>query len=167
MAARKICATCLRRIENEDAPVLAMGAYGTPKLLCDTCAELVETVTLGKDYSLITEAMKTLTDRMSASNVDDRVTIETVTAILEDSAERAQKIKEGTYDFALDELESDEGFDEIPEELQETEEDRLLDEQDAEANAKFDKFMNKLWIGLGIAAVAVLIWKVVEFFFLK
>ena len=167
MAARKICATCLRRIENEDAPVLAMGAYGNPKLLCDTCAELVETVTLGKDYNVITDAMKALTDRMSASNVDDRVTIETVTAILEDSAERAQKIKEGTYDFALDEVDEDEGFDEIPEELQETEEDRLLDEQDAEANAKFDKFMNRLWIGLGIAAVGVLIWKVVEFFFLK
>ena len=165
MAVRKICSTCLRRIENDDAPVLTMGAYGTPKLLCDDCAALVDTITLGKDYDEISDAMQKLTGRMSASNVDDRFTIATVTEILSDSAVRAQQIKDGTYDFALDEAKEDESFDEVPEELRETEEDRLLDEKDAEANAQFDKFMNKMWIVVGIAAAGVLIWKIIERFF--
>ena len=164
MAERKICATCLRRIETEEAPVLTMGAYGTPKLLCDDCAALVDIVTLGRDYDEISDAMQKLTDRMSASNVDDRFTIATVTEILSESAARAQQIKDGTYDFALDEAKEEESFDEIPEELRETEEDRILDEKDAEANAQFDKFMNKMWIVVGIAAAGVLIWKIIERF---
>lgn len=162
VAMKRNCCTCLRRIENEDAPVLTMGAYGTPKVLCDDCAALVETITLGKDYDSITAAMQQLTEVMSASNVDDRVTVETVTVMLEESAKRAQKIKEGTYDFALDEVED--GFDEIPEELQETEEDRLLDEKEKAASERFDKFMNWAWIGVGIAAGAFIIWKIVEMF---
>ena len=164
---RSICCTCLRRVENDDAPILTMGAYCTPKILCNDCAELVETVTLGRDYDRITEAMDSLTKRMSESNVDDRVTVETVTKMLEDGAKRALKIKAGEYDFALDEEsgeESDEleSFDEIPEELQETEEDRALDEKDAEANARFDKFMNWMWIGVGIGVAAFAIWKIIQ-----
>ena len=104
---------------------------------------------------------------MSSSNIDDRVTVATVTALLEDSAKRAQKIKEGTYDFALDEIEAEEGFDEIPDDLKETEEDRLLDEKDAAANAKFDKIMGWAWVVFGIAAAAYAIWRVVSTFFLN
>ena len=163
MSKNKICCTCLRRIENEDAPVLTMGGYGNPKLLCDDCAALVETVTRGTDYDEITDAMKALTERMSSSNVDDRYTVETMTALLSDSAERAQKIKEGTYDFALDEVE-EEGFDEIPEELRETEEDRLLDEKEAAANAKFDKFMNWAWVAVGACVVGAIAYKVISIF---
>lgn len=162
VAMRRNCCTCLRRIENDDAPVLTMGAYGNPKVLCDDCAALVETISFGKDYDAITAAMQELTDRMSSSNVDDRVTVETVTVMLENSAKRAQKIKEGTYDFALDEVE--EGFDELPEELQETEEDRLLDEKEKAASEKFDKFMNWAWIGVGIGAAAFIVWKIVDMF---
>lgn len=166
MAERKNCSTCLTRITNDDAPVLIMGAYGTPKLLCDECAALVETITLGRDYDEITSAMQTLTERMSAANIDDRFTVNTVTKILSDSAVRAQKIKEGTYDFALDEEVEDESFDEIPEELKETEEDRLLDEKEAEENAKFDKLMNKTWIIVGAVAAGYIIWRIVEAFLL-
>ena len=165
MSTRKNCSTCLTRITSEDAPVLIMGAYGTPKLLCDECAALIDTITLGREYDEITAAMQALTEKMSSANIDDRFTVDTVTKILSDSAVRAQKIKEGTYDFVLDEQE-DEGFDEIPEELQETEEDRLLDEKEAEDNAKFDKFMNKLWIVLGIAAAGYVIWRIIAAFLL-
>ena len=66
----KNCCTCLSRIENDYAPVLTMGAYGTPKLLCDDCAALVETITYGRDYDEITEAMSTLTDVITRSNAD-------------------------------------------------------------------------------------------------
>ena len=167
MAAKKICSTCLRPISSENAPVLVMGAYGNPKLLCDECAALIDTITLGRDYNEIEESMQTLTDRMSASNVDDRFTIATVTEILADSAVRAQKIKEGPYDFALDDAVDEDAMDDIPEELRETEEDRLLDEKDAEANAKFDKFLNWMWVGVGIAAACFLVWKIIEFVFIK
>ena len=156
----KNCCTCLSRIENDDAPVLTMGAYGTPKLLCDDCAALVETITYGRDYDEIAEAMSTLTDVITKSNADDRKVVATVTEILENGAKRAQKIKEGTYDFALDEV--DEGFEEIPEELQETEEDRLLDEKEAESNARMDRIINWMWIVVGALAGAFLIWKVIE-----
>ena len=158
----KICCTCLSRIENEDAPVLTMGAYGNPKLLCDECAALVEAMSFGKDYNEVVAAMDGLTARMSSSNVDDRVTVATVTKMLNECADRAQKIKEGTYDFSLDEQKENEGFEEVPEELRETEEDKLLDEKEAEANAKFDKVMNWMWIGVGIAAVGFIIWKLID-----
>ena len=163
----KNCCTCLARIENDDAPVLAMGAYGTPKLLCPSCASLVDTITIGRDYDEIASAMNEITARMSAANVDDRVTVETMTELLKNSAERAQKIKQGEYDFALDEAlesESDEGFDDIPEELKETEEDRLLDEKDAETLRKFDKVLNWLWAGVGVFAMIVIIIKLVQRF---
>lgn len=163
----RICCTCLSRMRNENAPVLTMGAYGTPKLLCDDCASLVETVNYGRDYDLIVAAMNRLTEKMSESNVDDRVTVETVTEMLAAGADRARQIKEGTYDFALDVERENEGIDEIPEELQETEEDRLLDEKDAEANAKFDKILNWAWIGFGIFAAGLIIWKIVDALFLK
>ena len=165
MSTRKNCSTCLTRITTEDAPVLIMGAYGTPKLLCDECAALIDTITLGTEYDEITAAMQTLTEKMSSANIDDRFTVDTVTKILSDSAVRAQKIKEGTYDFALDEQE-DEGFDEIPEELMETEEDRLLDEKEAEENAKFDKLMNKSWIIVGAVAAGYIIWRIIAAFLL-
>lgn len=163
----KNCCTCLSRIENENAPVLTMGAYGNPKLLCDDCAELVETASFGKDYDSIVAAMDRLTAKMSAANIDDRVTVDTVTAMLSENAERAQKIKDGTYDFALDDEKANEGIDEIPEELMETEEDRLLDEKEAEANAKLDEFLNWAWIGAGIAAAGFIIWKLIDTFLLK
>ena len=159
----KNCCTCLSRIENDYAPVLTMGAYGTPKLLCDDCAALVETITYGRDYDEITEAMSTLTDVISRYNADDRKVVATVTEILENGAKRAQQIKEGTYDFALDEV--DEGFDEIPEELQETEEDRLLDEKEAKSNARMDQFINWMWIGVGALACAFIIWKIIAILF--
>ena len=155
----KICSTCLSRIENENAPVLTMGAYGTPKLLCDDCAALVETMTFGRDYDEITAAINGLADVITKSNADDPVVVAAVTELLESSAKRAQQIKEGTYDFSLDETE--EGYEELPEDLQETEEDRLLDEQEAEANAKFDKILNWLWIAFGVLAGAAIIWRVV------
>ena len=166
---KNICCTCLRRVENDDAPILTMGAYGTPKVLCNDCADLVETVNFGREYDQIAAAMDKLTKTMSESNVDDRVTVETVTKMLEDGAKRALKIKDGEYDFALDEQqpgeEDGEIFDEIPEELQETEEDRALDEKDAAANARFDKFMNWAWVGVGIAIAAFAIWKIIQIIF--
>jgi hypothetical protein len=93
--------------------------------------------------------------------------LNSVTKLLTDSAKRAQQIKEGTYDFSLDEAEDPDSFDEIPEELQETEEDKLLDEKEAAANAKFDKVMSWIWVGVGVGALGFIIWKLIDLFFLK
>ena len=144
-----------------------MGAYGNPKLLCPDCAELVETASFGKEYDEIKDAMDRLTARMSAANVDDRFTIAALTDLLRANADRAQRIKDGTYDFSLDEQRENEGMDEIPEELRETEEDKKLDEKEAEANARFDKFMNWTWIGVGIGALGFIIYKLIDILFLK
>ena len=163
---KRNCCTCLTRIDDENAPILTMGAYGTPKCLCPDCAELLETITLGKDYTEIATAIDNLTDRMSKANIDDAVTVSTMTGILQESTERAQKIKDGTYDFSLDEESGDDSeFDEIPDDLKETEEDRLLDEKDAESLKKFDKILNWMWVGVGVFAAVLIIYRLIEFFF--
>ncbi len=164
---RRNCCTCLTRVDEESASILTMGAYGTPKCLCEECATLVDTITLGRDYDEITSAMEKITEKMSAANIDDRVTVSTMTELLRQSAERAQKIKDGEYDFSSDEPAENECFEEIPEELQETEEDRLLDEKDAAASAKFDKVLNIIWIVVGSAAGAYLIWRLIDHFLIK
>ena len=148
----KQCVICDKIVEREDAPILAMGAYGNPKLLCDECADDIETVTTDRDYEKIADAMARLGDKMA--NFDpDSMTYRIVSVIMAKAAARAKAIKAGTYDFALDEVE-EEGFDEIPEELLETEEDRALDEQDEEAQRKFDSVFN--WVSFGLVTAAVL-----------
>ncbi len=156
------CATCLTKVDDENASILTMGAYGTPKCLCEDCAALVETMTGGREYDAITSAMDALTEKMSKANIDDRVTVATVTELLADSARRAEAIKDGTYDFSADGLEDEESFEEIPDELKETEEDRLLDEKDAEEAKKIDKMINYMWIGVGIAVLIFAIYKLIE-----
>ena len=156
----KICSICLSQIIEVDPPILTMGAYGTPKCLCESCAEQIETATAGKEYDAIVEAMDSITAKLSKMNVDDKIVVDTVTGLFSEAAARAQKIKEGAWDFSLDEAEpSDEGFDEIPEELQETEEDRLLDEKDAVSMKKFDKVMNWVWAGVLALVLGFIIWK--------
>ena len=154
--ARKSCSICLSPITNEEAPVLTMGAYGTPKLLCDECAAEIENMTRGTDYDSIVASMDEISHRMSESNVDDRVTMTAVTDMLVDSAKRAQAIREGTYDFSLDEIEEEDY--EIPEDMKETEEDRLLDEKERESSERLDKFMNWVWLGVLIGVVGFLVW---------
>ena len=78
--------------------------------------------------------------------------------------ERAKLIKEGSYDFALDDQESEEDvLEEIPEELRETEEDRELDRKEAEALKKFDKVTNWLWLGILVGVIGAIVY----FFFIR
>ena len=90
----------------------------------------------------------------------------TVNSVMKAAAERANLIKEGKYDFSLDEEpdEEEEGFDEIPEELLETEEDKELDRQDEEKLKKFDKVYNVI-IAVALAATAgIIIWRILDTF---
>ncbi len=156
----KQCAICDRNIECEEPNILTMGAYGKPKYLCEDCSSDIETATLERDYEKIAAAMDRLGEKMA--NFDpDSITYRTVSAIMESAAERAKQIKGGTYDFSLDETE-DEGFDEIPEELLETEEDRELDERDEKRQKTFDSVFNWVSLGLIIAAVIFVIYRVLD-----
>ncbi len=154
------CAICLCGIDREDAPILAIGALGARKCLCDACAALVDTATESTDYDAIASAMDEISRKMGECDIDDPLTVRTMGELMGAAAERARAIKDGTYepeDTAPEELE------EIPEELLETEEDRALDEREAAANKKFDRIMNWVTLGVILATVAFGIW----WFFLR
>lgn len=155
---------CGKAIEREDAPVLAMGAAGNPRLLCDECAALLDTATLGENIEDIKAAMERIGNLMADGNPDG-VTYSIVSELMVSASDRAKAIKDGTYDFSLDgEEKTDGGFEEIPEELLETEEDREKDRLEEEKSKKFDKFYNGVLIGACIALGVFVGWKVLEAF---
>lgn len=146
------CSICNNSINEESAPIIAMGGTGRARYICDRCAQDVECATSGREPSEIKKAIRTLADRMSEFGVEDELVIESVSSILEGAKERARLIEAGEYDFlAEDEETEDDG---IPEELAETEEDRALDEAERIKNKKIDKIFN--WITAGICALAVI-----------
>ena len=162
------CSICNREFTSEFPKILAMGAYGNPKYMCDECGADFETATLGRDVDEIAAAMDRIGAKMANTN-PDRFTFNTVNGVMADAGERAKLIKEGNYDYALDVAEEDEGdgFEEIPDELKETDEDRALDEADEEKAKKFDKIYNWIVIGAVIGFVGFFIWKILDTFVLK
>ncbi len=136
------CSICAESINEENAPILTMGAYGMPKYLCAECAEDIETVRTSRDYSEIKSAFDRLADKNMKSPVIDDFANESLQNILNDAAERAEKIKSGSYDFSLDEKLAAEELDDIPEELRESEEDVRLDERERKRAEKTDVIWN-------------------------
>ena len=163
MTKNKKCVLCESIIIAEEPAILTVGAYGTPKCVCDECRTLLDTATLGRDYERIAEAMDVLGKKMAESTPDAQ-SFEVVSELLADAAERAKKIKAGEYDFSLDESEDEEELDELPEELRETEEDRELDRRDEEREKKFDKIFNYITIGVfGVAAILIIVKLITSF----
>ena len=161
-----ICVICNSSVETESAAVLEMGAYGNPKYLCGECAADLDEATLSPNVEEIASAIARLAKKVSDSDPSDR-TFMTVNKILENAAERAKKIKEGSYDFSLDTVNEEEGFDEIPEELKETEEDIELDKQDEERAEKFNEVFDYVALVVAIAILGFVIWKIIDNFILK
>ena len=159
------CCICERNIERDDAPVLSMGGAGYARVLCDRCAELLDTATLGQNYDEIKSSIAEIGEIM-ANHDPDHVTLTVVSGLVYNASKRAKAIQDGSYDFSLDAEGSDEGFDEIPEELRESEEDIQKDKEEEEKLKKFDKIYNYILIGAGIAAGAILIWNIIKTFFL-
>lgn len=158
MSSRKCC-LCSKIIESETADILTMGGYGIPRYLCEECAGDLNTVTRGATSADIHAAMDRLGKKMSVSGVEDKLTIKTINDIFKSSDERADKIDDGTYDFSLDEEElKEDELDELPPELEETEEDRELDAKDEERSKKFDKIMNWFCAAVFIGAIAYLLY---------
>jgi len=161
------CCICCKEIEREDPAVLAMGGAGIPRHLCDDCEALLDTATLSRDYDEAGAAIGKLS-KMMAENDPDPVTYSMVNGLLLNASDRAVAIKEGKYDFALDEqVPEDDGFEEIPDELLETEEDREKDRIEEEKQKQFDKFFNYVVIGACIAFAGFFIWKIIDTFFLN
>ena len=161
------CTVCDREITAEEPKLLSISAFGNPKYLCDECASDIEEITLGREFEKIGEAMERLGKKMADSSPDNS-TFSTVNEIMEESAERAKLIREGKYDFSLDDEPEDEGgFDEIPEELQETEEDRELDRQDEENLKKFNKVYNILLAIIIAAILGFWAWRLLDIFVFK
>lgn len=161
------CCLCNKMIESEDAPLLSISAAGNHRYLCDDCAKLLDSATLGRDPDEIQSAMEEI-GKIMANGEPDGLTYSTINKIIVDAAVRGKLIKEGVYDFSKDEEVSDEEeFDDIPEQLRETEEDIKKDELEAEKLKKFDKIYNIiLIIAIGVTA-GVLVWKLIERFLLK
>lgn len=158
------CCICERYLEREDGPVLSMGAGGNPRLLCEECEHLLDTATEGCDFEEIENAMDRLGKLMADGN-PDRVTFSVVNGLMQEASERAKAIKDGNYDFSLDEREPEnEGFDEIPEELLESEEDKRKDEIEEKKMKKFDKVYNILMGVLLTITVLALTWKLFDTF---
>lgn len=140
-----------------------MSAIANPRLLCNECESDFENATLSKSPDEITAAIENIGKKLVDANNDDELVLKTVTEIIEDAAERCELIKNGVYDFDNDKVDDvEEG--EIPEELQETEEDRELDRKEEEARKKTDKFMNYVTIGALIAALGFIIYRIITRF---
>lgn len=160
------CIICSAPVDEEIAPVLEIGGYGNPKYLCAECSSDLDTVTLDRDTDNISSAMARITKKIGEADLSEK-TFATVTSILKGAAERAKAIKNGTYDFALDEAEDEDGgFDEIPEELRETEEDIELDKRDEEKAEKFNQFFDYISMGVVIGIVIFAVWKILDIFVL-
>lgn len=158
------CALCGREITNEEAPVLTMGGYGVPRYLCDNCAEQIDVATTSTNIDHISAAIKALGAKLSATD-HDNATMSAMTEILDGAVKRGSEIKEGTYDFSLDENETEELLD-IPEEMLESEEDKILDEQDEKKNEKMNSVFNWITIILFAALGAFAIYRILDLFLL-
>lgn len=154
------CALCNNTC-GSDAPILTMGPYGNPRLICSECAEELDIITLGKDVSVIKSTIDRLGKKMSARKTDE-LSLMTVNDIFLAAEERAKSIEEGSYDFSLDEQVAEDELIDIPEEQRETEEDKLLDEKDAKKNAIFDTVFNWVLMAIIAAGGAFIIWKLIE-----
>lgn len=156
------CTICDRATREEDPPILAFGVYGNHKVLCDECAADIEEASSSHDLDRIADAMERISKKMGASDPDGH-TISTVSGIMASAAARAKLIKEGNYDFSLDEREDNAA--DLPPELLETEEDREEDEREKVKNEKFDKVYNIVATVLFAALGGYLVYKLIDIFF--
>jgi hypothetical protein len=161
------CCICFSKIESQNAPILTIGKLGNPRCLCPSCERLFDSATLGKTYDEVTEACREIGDTMTRCNADDETVFNEVNSIIAGAMERAESIKDGTYDFSLDEefIEStnaEQIQEELPEELQESAEDIALDNRDARIGKIIDTITS--WIA-GLALVGAVAFFLLKFVF--
>lgn len=160
MSLSKNCCICQAEITKEDAPVIAMSAYGNPKCVCEECEGLIDKATLSREPDQITDACRSLGESLTRGNTCDEQVIGTVNEIIKNATERCEKIADGSYDFSLDEKGDEEEFD-ITDDIKESEEDRLQDEKDAKAAKILDTITSWAAGIIFVGAVAFFIFKFV------
>lgn len=150
----RICSVCGAPV-GEDAEILTIAGFGNPRYLCEKCSGLIDTGLHSRDYEEIAEACDALAMRLEARGCEDETVLAELDGIYSEAKERAEKIKLGEYDFSAEEEESEDTETlEIPEELAETEEDRLLDEKEMEESQKFDRMTT--WVSAAVFAAAII-----------
>ena len=132
----KLCSFCKRPVDSDTAAVLTVGGYGNVRYICDECDSALSDATSSKDTAVIYAAMDKIGKCLYRHGIDDDLTLDTVDALMTKAKKRAEMIDDGSYDFSRDESDDGEGYDEIPEELRETEEDKELDRKEAEEKKK-------------------------------
>ena len=147
---------------GEDAPILAMSGYGTPRYVCDGCDADLTDATGAREIYDIKSAMDRISKKMTKNNLDDKVVLKTVDERMTAARERAERIRAGEYDFSEEDAakEADEA-EEIPEELRETEEDRELDRREAEQNKKLEKITNICCGTFFVAFIGYCIYRII------
>ena len=138
-----------------------MGGYGIPRYLCDNCAEQIEVATTAASVDEIAAAVKALGSKLDSMD-HDTATNDTMTEILDSAMKRGLAIKEGTYDFALDNEADKEVLEDIPEELLETEEDRRLDEEEEKKYSRFNAIFNWVAVAAFAAVGGFLIYRIFD-----
>ena len=67
----KNCCICKKAIDAENAAILAMGAYGSPKCVCEECEKNIEAATRSKDADVAAEAIRNLGEALTVGNTGD------------------------------------------------------------------------------------------------
>ena len=128
-------------------------------------------VEIGCGAGTLTRALAEAAKRVYAFDIDRDLQpvlaetlagLDNVEVIFGDAMKRAKLIKSGEYDFSLDEQQQDDGLDEIPEELAESEEDKEKDKIDEEKGKKLDKIFNVIIIAVAAIALGVIVYRIVQ-----
>ena len=145
------CVICKRPIEKEEPAILMMGGYGVPKCICEECENTVDLLNESEDAGEIREGCRKLGEALTRGDTGDESVIVTVNEIIAEAGKKAESIENGTYD-PNEEKEEEEEFD-ITEDLEETEEDRKLDEEEARANKIYNTVSS--WVAGIIIVIAL------------
>lgn len=161
----KLCSCCNAAVDSEDAAILALGGFGNAKYLCTDCDSLLNAITRARAPEEIDGAVECLTSRMRRAGIDDGFVLKTVESVMRAAKERRDLIAAGEYDFDEEEKEDSE-LEEIPEELRESEEDRIADEIEAERAKKWDKVITAVAAVVFGALIAYLAYRFISIYFL-
>ena len=160
---KNACAVCQAAFESDAPDVLFFSKSGSARYVCPHCAEIYEKATLSREPEEIENSLEALygyTDRLT-----DVATLEFLALSLGDAKKRLSDIRNGCYDFSLDEEEAPIS-EEIPEEYRPDE----AIEKEAKEKAKrltlFDRIVDILWILVGVGAAGYIIYTIIDLFFL-
>ena len=157
MRDENLCCLCAKCVDSSTADVLTMGNWGNPRYLCQECAKNIECATGSAEPEKIKAAISVLADLLPQAAEQDSAVFKAMNPLLTEAVGRLEKIEAGTYDFSLDSCESVDELDDIPEDMRETEEDKLLDERDEKAQKKLDKIFNIITLAVIFGAFAAML----------